>query len=204
MRASREGLVSTLLPKLLVTLPPHDLFPRVAPLWLEIGFGGGEHLVAQARQNPHVNLIGCEPYVNGMASLLAQVAREKLDNVRVYDNDARLLLDALPDESLERIFVLFPDPWPKARHHKKRIVSQNSLALFHRKLTMGGLLRIATDHEDYGAWILEHALAFRRFRWCAASRHDWSIPPQGWVSTRYQTKAEAEGRKAVFLDWIKS
>jgi len=204
LRAGQAALVETLLPQLLITLPPENMFADPSlPVWFEIGFGAGEHLVEQARQNPGINFIGCEPYVNGMASLLAAIERDALKNIRLYGGDARLLLSELADNSLERIFVLFPDPWPKARHHKKRIISRNSLELFYRKLTMGGLLRIATDHEDYCIWILENLLAFRKFEWRAKTQDDWNNPPQDWVATRYQAKAEAEGRRAVFLDWIK-
>lgn len=204
LRPSRSALFDRLLPQLLISLPPQDLFIHPArPLWLEIGFGGGEHLVEQAKNHSKINFIGCEPYVNGMASLLVAINALKLTNIRLYDNDARLLLEQLPDASIERLFILFPDPWPKSRHHKKRIIAKNSLELFYRKLTMGGLLRIATDHADYGTWILEHMFAFRKFGWQAQCQEDWDTPPQGWIKTRYQIKAEAEGRKAVFLDWIK-
>lgn len=204
LRAHRAALVETLLPKLLITLPSPELSDNPPqPLWFEIGFGGGEHLEQQARLNPQVHFIGCEPYVNGMARLLSAIERDRLSNIRVYDNDARELLDALPDNSIARMFILFPDPWPKVRHHKKRIISQASLALFHRKIKTGGLLRIATDHVDYCTWMLENLLAFGKFSWQAESQADWKTPPEHWVTTRYQAKAEAEGRKAVFLDWIK-
>lgn len=209
LRASRSRLFETLLPGLLVTKPETALsLPEIfaqpqRPLWYEIGFGGGEHLAEQARRNPEVNFIGCEPYINGMASLLASIDREKLANIRLYDGDARLLLETLPDASVERIFVLFPDPWPKARHHKKRIVSTASLALFHRKLKPGGLLRLATDHVDYGIWMLEHLQAFKKFEWQVKNHADWDTPPSDWVPTRYQAKAEAEGRKAIFLNLVK-
>lgn len=204
LRANRAAMVETLLPKLLINLPPENLFKDTTrPLWFEIGFGGGEHLAEQARLHPEVNFIGCEPYVNGMATLLSAIERERLANIRLYDNDARLLLGELSDNSIERMFILFPDPWPKVRHHKKRIISQGSLPLFHRKLKAGGLLRIATDHEDYCTWILENLLAYGKFSWQAKSQVDWHTPPENWVTTRYQAKAAAEGRKAVFLDWIK-
>lgn len=205
--------METLLPKLLINVQeesgisvmPERLFTDAyAPLWFEIGFGAGEHLLGQARQHPDVNFIGCEPYTNGMASLLASVDQEKLANIRLFDGDARRLLERLPDASIERLFVLFPDPWPKARHHKRRIISQGTLALFHQKLKAGGLLRLATDHEDYGVWMLEQLFAFGRFRWTAASCADWKSPPADWVRTRYQAKAEAEGRSAMFLNWVKA
>ena len=200
LRAHQSGLMETLLPRLRITLPD---VPVKTPLWFEIGFGGGEHLVEQARRNPAVNFIGCEPYVNGMAKLLASIDAAGLTNLRLYDGDARTLMEHLPDGLLERLFVLFPDPWPKARHHKRRIISQEGLALFHRKLKPGGLLRLVTDHVDYGTWMLEQLLAFKGFEWAARRSADWKTPPADWVRTRYQAKAEAEGRCATFFDWVK-
>lgn len=216
MRASRDILFNTILPELLINIPtalPHtnidaSLRPEALfnspdrPVWFEIGFGGGEHLAQQARLNPEINFIGCEPYINGMASLLVAIDKHKLSNIRLYDGDARLLLEKLPDSSVERIFVLFPDPWPKARHHKKRLISEDSLELFRRKLKINGLLRIATDHEDYCTWMLENIIAFGKFKWLAESQADWNNPPSDWVVTRYQQKAEAQGRKAVFIDLV--
>jgi tRNA (guanine-N7-)-methyltransferase len=209
LRANHSVLMETLLPGLLLTLSeggiaPESFFTRPAvPFWFEIGFGGGEHLVEQARMHPDVNFIGCEPFVNGMAKLLAAIDKEKLTNIRLYDGDARLILERLPDASIERLFILFPDPWPKVRHHKRRIISQEGLALFYRKLMPQGVLRLATDHVDYGAWMLEHLVAFGKFEWTAKSSADWKNPPADWVKTRYQVKAEAEGRGALFLDWVK-
>jgi len=210
LRVSRSALMEMLLPKLLIELPENGLSPESlfqgngkAPLWFEIGFGAGEHLVEQARRHPDIHFIGCEPYINGMAVLLSAIDKDELDNIQLYDGDARLLLERLPDESIERLFVLFPDPWPKARHHKRRIISQSTLALFYRKLAPEGLLRIATDHEDYGVWMFEHLLTFGKFKWTAKSCRDWKNPPADWVKTRYQGKADAEGRPAMFLDWVK-
>jgi len=204
LKTTQSELVKSLLPKLLITLPANaPLYDAQKPLWFEIGFGGGEHLVEQARKHPHINFIGCEPYINGMAKLLAAIEKDKLSNIRLYDGDARSLLEALPDESIERLFVLFPDPWPKARHNKRRLISQASLALFYQKLKAGGLLRIASDHEDYVQWILEQLMLFNKLKWTAQQHTDWEMPPADWVRTRYQAKAEAEGRAAVFLDWIK-
>ncbi len=212
LRQSRSVLMETLLPELLITLPSAacnlqltTLLPNPRlPLWFEIGFGNGEHLVGQAMRNPGVNFIGVEPYINGMASLLAAIDRHALTHIRIFDGDARALLEALPDASIDRLFVLFPDPWPKARHHKKRLVSVNSLALFHRKLKEGGRLRIATDHADYCTSILENLCICGKFTWSARVQADWSDPPADWVRTRYQEKAEAEGRKATFLEWVKA
>jgi len=206
MTSLRSTLVETLLPKLLIDLPegnidPASLFPApAATLWFEIGFGGGEHLAEQARQHPDINFIGCEPYINGMAALLTAIEQGGLTNVRLYDNDARLVLEKLPDNSIERLFILFPDPWPKARHNKRRIISEPSLALFYKKLKPGGLLRIATDHVDYGEWIAGQLAAFAKFK---LSESDLYKIPADWVKTRYQAKAAVEGRKPMFFNGIK-
>ncbi len=209
LRDSRNALIENLLPKLLITLPegplqPQSLFPQAGKeLWFEIGFGGGEHLAEQAHRNPDISFIGCEPYINGVATLLAMHEKYQLTNVRLFDGDARLLLEKLPDESIDRLFVLFPDPWPKVRHHKRRIITVATLALFHRKLKKSGLLRIATDHVDYSQWMLEQILAFEHFTWTAQSQKDWKTEPTDWVPTRYQAKAALEGRLPVFLDLTK-
>jgi tRNA (guanine-N7-)-methyltransferase len=209
LRPSRSNLMETLLPTLLIPLPEGQIEPstlfgaKTGALWFEIGFGGGEHLTQQAEQNRDTSFIGCEPYINGVAKLLASIGQHTLTNIRLYDGDARLLLEKLPDSSIDRLFILFPDPWPKVRHHKRRIISAASLSLFHRKLKTGGLLRIATDHVEYGTWMLEHLLAFGQFAWAATSCNDWQTPQADWVKTRYQGKAEAEGRRPLFLDFIK-
>lgn len=209
LRANRSALLESILPKLLINVPDTDLaLEKIVthtdtPLWFEIGFGGGEHLVYQARLHQDINFIGCEPYINGIASLLARIEKENLTNIRLYNGDARLLLEKLPDASIERLFILFPDPWPKVRHHKRRLISQEGLALFYRKLMPGGLLRIATDHEDYSIWILAHLLEFKKLKWQAKIAEDWNNSPPDWVTTRYQAKAQIEGRKAIFLNWVK-
>jgi tRNA (guanine-N7-)-methyltransferase len=209
LRASKDAVLEAALPRLLIALPQEQLHPDTLftqagrELWFEIGFGGGEHLVEQARRNPQVNFIGCEPYVNGLATLLASIEKLECGNIRLYNDDARALLEKLPDGCIQRLFVLFPDPWPKARHHKRRIIAQPSLELFYRKLAPGGLLRIATDHVDYSVWMLEQLQLFGKFAWTAQSHLDWKQPPADWVPTRYQAKALQEGREAVFFDWVK-
>lgn len=209
LKASHADLVDKLLPQLMIPvsespLEAASLFANPAhPLRMEIGFGGGEHLVGQAVTLPEVNFIGCEPYMNGMAKLLAVIDRENLNNIRLYDDDARVLLARFPDASFARLDVLFPDPWPKARHHKRRIISQDTLELFHNKLLPGGILRLATDHAEYGAWMLEQLMRFGKLRWTAEREADWTNPPSDWIPTRYQRKAEEEGRPAMFLEWIK-
>jgi tRNA (guanine-N7-)-methyltransferase len=181
-------------------LDPLALFaqpPRA--LWLEIGFGGGEHLAAQAAVHPDIGFLGVEPFVNGVAKLLRAVETLNLANVRILVDDARLLLDALPKSSLERAFVLFPDPWPKARHHKRRIVNSRTLADLARCVRAGGELRLATDDPDYARWMLAAALAEPRWTWTAERASDWREPPPDWAPTRYEAKARAAGRRPLFI-----
>jgi tRNA (guanine-N7-)-methyltransferase len=182
------------------TIDPFDLFPqRPRAVWVEIGFGNGEHLVDQALGHPDVGFIGCEMFVNGVASLLRHIDRLALANVRVFDDDARLLLEVLPSASLERIFLLFPDPWPKARHAKRRFIGPTNLAVLGRLLANGADLWIATDDPGYARWTLLHAIGRSEFSWRAKGPRDWRDPPAGWVETRYQRKAMAAGRATIFL-----
>ena len=146
-------------------------------VWLEIGFGGGEHLAALAAAHPEVGLLGVEPFINGVAKLLRAIEDRGLGNVRILMDDARLLLKALPGDSIERAFVLFPDPWPKLRHHKRRIVNTETVAELARVIRPGGELRLATDDPDYARWMLAAMLAERRFAWLAERAADWREPP---------------------------
>lgn len=208
LKSQARGYVEDILPSLRIALPegapdavldPHSLMPGARECWLEIGFGGGEHLWGQAARHPDVLCIGCEPYLNGMAHLLAKAAAEGAHNVRVFPDDARLLLRHFPNKCLDRVFVLFPDPWPKARHHKRRIVNSAFLDMLQRVMKKNALLTIASDHEDYITWILEHVTAHPGFAWEARSAADWKQPPADWVSTRYEQKALAQGISPVYL-----
>jgi tRNA (guanine-N7-)-methyltransferase len=206
LRPGRQRLVDELLPRLRVALPqsgkldPFALFPsRPQKLWLEIGFGGGEHLAAQAARHPGIGFLGCEVFVNGIATLLAAIERERLGNVRLWPDDARMLLDALPDASIARVFLLFPDPWPKRRHAARRFIGPDNLERLARIMEAGGELRVASDDPGYVAWTLQHLRRHRDFRWCAARADDWRRPPEDWVPTRYEAKALAEGRKPAYL-----
>jgi len=185
-------------------LDPTPLFvPAPSAVWLEIGFGGGEHLAAQATRNPGVGLIGCEPYVNGIAQLLVRIRDQKLGNVRVFADDAHRLLAALPNRSLARVFLLFPDPWPKRRHHKRRFIRPETVAIFARLLAPGGELRVATDHPALGRWALFHVLGHGDFAWPAQSAADWRKPPADWVETRYEAKAKADGSVVYYLRFFR-
>jgi tRNA (guanine-N7-)-methyltransferase len=211
LRPGRRRLLDELLPKLQVSLPadgpldPANLFAHHPErLWLEIGFGGGEHMAAQAESHPEIGLLGCEPFVSGVARLLSLIAARHLINVRLFTDDARLLMRALPDGCLERIFVLFPDPWPKTRHHKRRIVDATSAAEFVRLLAAGGEVRLATDDMSYARAML---LVLRRrpeLRWQAKRAQDWRARPPDWPMTRYEAKALADGRPCVYLRFART
>ncbi len=180
------------------------LFPGAQDFALEVGFGGGEHLAAQAKLHPATGFIGCEPFENGVAKLLTQVRAAGLCNVRAHMNDARGVLKRIPDACLSRVYVLFPDPWPKFRHHKRRFIEPGTLDEVARALLHGGELRVATDHPDYARWVLMHLLADRRFTWPATSAADWRDRPHDWVPTRYEQKALAAGRPCVYLRFFRA
>ena len=175
---------------------------QTQPLWLEIGFGGGEHLAALAKQQPDVAFIGCEPFQNGVVKLLQTIETEGQRNIRIHADDARQVLRAMPPASLQRAYILYPDPWPKLRHHKRRLVNAELLDLLARALAPGGMVQLATDHEGYGQWMLKHFLADSRFRWMAESMADWEKPPEGWVPTRYEIKC-LEGTPPLYLRFVR-
>lgn len=199
LRAGQEALLDTLLPRIAVKLPPDGqtgpqkldlaaLFGDAREVWLEVGFGAGEHLVWQAEQHPDIGLIGCEPYINGVAKCLAHIERAGVTNVRLFTDDARLMMNALPDRSLGRVFVLFPDPWPKTRHHKRRFVQRANLDVLARLMKPGAELRLATDDPSYLPWMVEHACRHPDFEWLAERPADWRTRPADWPATRYEQK----------------
>lgn len=171
-------------------------------VWLEIGFGSGEHLVHQAQANPDVAFIGCEPYINGVASLLGKLRRSGLENVAIHPGDARDLFDVLPDGSVSKAFLLYPDPWPKSRHHRRRFVTSEHLDPLYRSLAPGAPLRIATDIPDYVRQAMEE-VPRAGFRWLAECADDWRMPWADWLSTRYEQKALREGRVPHYLSFEK-
>ncbi len=199
-------LLDTLLPGLRLDLsapapaPLASIFPSpVSQVWLEIGFGGGEHVAAQAESNPDIGVIGCEPFINGVAKLLGEIDARNLTNIRIWDDDARDVLDWLEDGSVERVFVLFPDPWPKKRHQKRRLISTATLAALGRVMKPGAELRIASDIDDYVRTSLEAVFVGDGFEWQAERPGDWRERPADWPSTRYEKKALREGRKGHYL-----
>lgn len=206
LRANRAALLDTLLPPLSVTLPagdgaidPRALFaPPPREVWIEIGFGGGEHLAWQAEHNRGVGLIGCEPYENGVVALLGHVRDRGLAaNTRIWNDDARLLLERLAPASIARAFVLFPDPWPKARHHKRRLIQAPFLGALARVLAQGAEFRLATDHADYLEWMLERVPGHPAFTLTA--RH--VTRPADWPETRYEAWSIGEGRHPAYLSF---
>ena len=206
MRPGQRDLLATLLPELSIDLPergsldPRRLFPAApAELWLEIGFGAGEHLAEQATAHPDIGFLGAEVFENGVVKLLAEVQRRRLGNVRVFVDDARLLLAALPEACLGRVFILFPDPWPKQRHHKRRIVSPLALQQIARAMKDRAELRLATDDPGYLRAMLELVPVHPAFAWRAQGPSDWLQRSPDWPATRYEAKAVAAGRIPHFL-----
>ena len=175
------------------------LFTDSRPLWLEIGFGSGEHLAAQAAANPQVGVIGAEPFLNGVVGALGHVQTQALGNIRLHMGDALDVLDRLPDASLARAFLLHPDPWPKTRHAKRRFVNPGPLGLLAAKLMPGAELRIGTDHPVYCRWTLLQMAQHRDFEWLAATPGDWQVRPDDWPPTRYETKARRLGHEVWYL-----
>jgi tRNA (guanine-N7-)-methyltransferase len=205
LRANQAQLFDTLLPRLAVDLrtPAQDLaalFPGpVDDIRLEIGFGGAEHLIAQARDNPRVGFIGCEPFVNGMAKALAAIDAQNIHNIRLHHADAVDLLDWLPAASLGRVDLLYPDPWPKRRHWKRRFVNAANIARLARVLRPGGEFRFATDWANYAEWTLLRLTRATAFSWTAERADDWRKPWPGFTQTRYEAKAIREGRVPCYL-----
>lgn len=198
MRVVEEVLPSLLLPEKLAH--PSEAFDGTySDIILEIGFGSGEHLVHMAGLYPDVGFIGCEPYLNGVAAAAQLIDQEKRSNIRIFRGDARVLLSGFPEESISKIFILFPDPWPKTKHHKKRLITGNFPDELARVLKPGGQVLLATDHEGYAGWMLSFMLRCDALRWQAKDKQDWEMPPSNWIPTRYQQKAAKEGRKPVFL-----
>ena len=210
LSAHQAGLLETLLPRLEIA-PQKDRDPRayfpepVSDVWLEVGFGGGEHLLWQAEANPRIGIIGAEPYVSGVAKLLSKIAASPSlgANIRLYMEDASDIILALPDASIGRVFVLFPDPWPKTRHHKRRFIQMAMLDRLARVMRQGAELRFATDDNSYLVWTLERLAAHASFAWLARSSADWRARSSDWPETRYEAKAKGAGDTCTYLRFVR-
>jgi tRNA (guanine-N7-)-methyltransferase len=209
LRSYQAGLMETLLPQVQVDpaagfRDPSALFlHRPDDLRLEIGFGGGEHLAADAQDHPERGYLGCEPFVNGVAKLLAEIETRDLANIRVFPDDAAKLIEALPAASLSGVCLLYPDPWPKRRHRYRRFVSDDMLTRIARVMRPGAELRFATDIDDYAGWTLARILRSPDFIWSSAKADDWLHPWDSWPGTRYEAKALREARRPVYLTFIR-
>jgi tRNA (guanine-N7-)-methyltransferase len=204
----KDRLLDELLPNLRLALaeqapsPLTKLFAQpIAQVWLEIGFGSGEHLFWQAEHHQNVGFIGCEPFINGVASLLGKIESADLTTIRIHDGDAHDVLTWLAARSIARIFLLFPDPWPKKRHQKRRLVSRDAVVQLARVLAPGGELRFATDSGDYAAEALLNILVSGAFAWTAESARDWRLRPFDCPETRYERKALSAGAKPAYLSF---
>ena len=210
LRQRQDTLVEKLLPEVSVDLSPDVLTSEKifgAPyraLRLEIGFGDGARLISEAASNPETAFIGCEPFLNGVAKALAAMSDRRLPNMRLHCGDARDLLDRLSDGCVDGIELLYPDPWPKRRHRKRRIVSDEFLTAAARVLKSGAVLRFATDIDDYSGWTLARVLPRKDLRWLAERPSDWLTPWEGWSATRYEQKARSEGRTSAYLSFVKT
>ncbi|WP_395698119.1 tRNA (guanine(46)-N(7))-methyltransferase TrmB [Methylocella sp.] len=207
LRARHAALMREALPALAVDasrpIDPVALFGGpFSALWLEIGFGAGEHLAARAAREPETGFIGCEAFHNGVAGALALIEAGALSNVRLYEGDARDVIEALPEDSLDGACLLFPDPWPKRRQRKRRFLSDETLARLARVMKPGAPLRFATDVDDNAGWTLARVLRSSFFEWPAHGPDDWRRPYAGWSGTRYEAKALREGRDCAYFTFV--
>jgi tRNA (guanine-N7-)-methyltransferase len=206
LKPRQADLITSLLPRLAIPsgpLDPRAMAPEAREVWLEIGFGGGEHLAGQAARNQDVLILGAEPFVNGLGGALRHIADRSLTNVRLHNGDARDLLAALPDACLARVFILFPDPWPKARHQKRRLIQPAFASQITRVLRPGGTLRIATDWADYADQCLRVITSDPGLIWTAERADDWRNPPADHISTRYELKRLGDCAP-IFLEFARA
>ena len=218
IRKAKSSLLDRFLPQVAITpnstITKQSFGCNVDEIYLEIGFGNGEHIAGQSQNKHNIGFIGAEVFKNGVANLLTlmtgikensdmpetiNLLPERADNVRIWSDDVRILFSQIPDSTLSKIFLLFPDPWPKKRHAPRRFINPDNLKEIARMLKKGGILQVATDHKIYKSWTLRRLHDDPNFCWTARSSDDWRNPPSDWVETKYQRKAIREGRKPVFL-----
>ena len=176
---------------------------NIKELWLEIGFGSGEHLKWQLENNKDIAIIGCEPYVNGIANLIDLLSEEELKRIKIYNGDARKVIENMEDHCISKVFILFPDPWPKKKHYKRRLIQTNLLESIYRILKQNGELRLSTDNSDYLTWILHKFFIFKKFQWTAKSRSDFLLKPEKWTKTKYEIRANKIENTCYFLQYKK-
>jgi tRNA (guanine-N7-)-methyltransferase len=211
LRTQQQDAYESILPAATIFLPagdtavnPASFFDApVKQVWMEIGFGHGEHLAWHAQNNPDVGFIGCEPFINGIAAMCLHIREHHLKNVRIWPDDARLLLSRLPAQSLDRLFIINADPWPKKRHHKRRFIQTDMLDRLHRLLRPGAEFRMATDHPDLAEWLVEKTCMHPGFDWQATCAADWQTRPADLPETKFQHKGLKAGRPTVFLNFIR-
>ena len=206
LRLGQAELLEEVFPRLEIPLSqdfdPASLFPgQMKEIWLEIGFGKGEHLCAQASAHPDVGLLGCEPFINGFAAALQQIEDDDLKNIRLLMDDARKLLDVIQEATIDRVFVLHPDPWPKRHHAKRRFFNADNLSNLAKAMKDGAELRLATDDPAYSAWALMQIERHPHFEWRAHQARDWQNRPSDWPMTRYGEKALKQGRSIAFFNF---
>jgi len=209
LSAHQANLIDNLLPRLSVEDNPLAGLERYGVIILESGFGGGEHLLSTAQANPKAGLIGAEPFLNGVAKALAGIDKLGIENVRIRHGDVETVLQALPPGSVDIVYSLYPDPWPKPRHYKRRLIQHDFLAQVHRVLKLGGEFRFASDIISYVDWTLARVLRFEtakggKFLWPAERAADWMSPYKDWPSTRYEAKALREGRTPHYFTFVKT
>ncbi len=209
LKGERLEAYNTVLPKIQISkeilnqdgqTAPQSLFDKpFTQFWLEIGFGHGERLAQDFKQKPDTGFLGAEPFMNGLADFLNTVKKDDLSNIRVIDDDGMIIAKSLKDQSLDRLYILNPDPWHKKRHHKRRIINQENLDIFARILKPGAPLILTTDVEDLANWMCTQTINHPAFTWLAKSKDDWENPPQNWISTRYEKKGAKGTKKMVYL-----
>ncbi len=198
---SKDSLIVNDLNKVKFT---QDMLDPDKKHWLEIGFGGGEHITQQALANKDIQFIGAEPFINGVASLLQHIKQHNITNIAIWDDDVTTLMDKLPLQCIEQTFLLFPDPWPKLRHHKRRFVNATTITSLAKIMKIGATLTIASDHQEYIAWIIEHMRKQMYFD----AQFDYSspptLPPQNWYQTRYEQKALNQNIRCTYMQFTRN